>query len=261
MGFFKKIFSREKKEKLDTGLQKTKTGVWDKISRAVAGKSKVDDEVLDNLEEAFITSDVGVDTTLKIIERLEARVARDKYLGSEELNNLLCEEVTDLLAEDISRAENQELGDFEVPKTGEPYVIMVVGVNGVGKTTTTSNLGIGLAKQGKRVLLIDADAQGSLTASLGFTEPDKLEVTLASVMEKVINDEEMEPGYGILKHEEGIDLMPGNIELSGLEVSLVNVMSREIMMRSYMDMVKEQYDYILIDCMPSLGMITISFHD
>lgn len=110
--------------------------MWDKISRAVAGKSKVDDEVLDNLEEAFITSDVGVDTTLKIIERLEARVARDKYLGSEELNNLLCEEVTDLLAEDISRAENQELGDFEVPKTGEPYVIMVVGVNGVGKTTT-----------------------------------------------------------------------------------------------------------------------------
>ena len=107
---------------------------------------------------------------------------------------------------------------------------------GVGKTTTTSSLGIGLAKQGKRVLVIDADAQGSLTASLGFTEPD----------------------YGILKHEEGIDLMPGNIELSGLEVSLVNVMSREIMMRSYVGMVKDRYDYILIDCMPSLGMITIN---
>ena len=107
---------------------------------------------------------------------------------------------------------------------------------GVGKTTTTSSLGIGLAKQGKRVLVIDADAQGSLTASLGFTEPD----------------------YGILKHEEGIDLMPGNIELSGLEVSLVNVMSREIMLRSYVERLKDGYDYILIDCMPSLGMITIN---
>ena len=129
---------------------------------------------------------------------------------------------------------------------------------GVGKTTTTSSLGIGLAKQGKKVLVIDADAQGSLTASLGFTEPDKLDVTLANVLEKVINDEEMEPNYGILKHEEGIDLMPGNIELSGLEVSLVNVMSREIMLRSYVERVKDGYDYILIDCMPSLGMITIN---
>ena len=129
---------------------------------------------------------------------------------------------------------------------------------GVGKTTTTSNLGIGLAKQGKRVLLIDADAQGSLTASLGFTEPDKLEETLATVMANIINDVEMEDDYGILRHEEGIDLMPGNIELSGLEVSLVNVMSRELVMRSYIEQVKDRYDYILIDCMPSLGMITIN---
>ena len=125
---------------------------------------------------------------------------------------------------------------------------------GVGKTTTTSNLGIGLAKQGKRVLLIDADAQGSLTASLGFKEPDKLEITLANI----INDEEMDTDYGILKHEEGIDLMPGNIELSGLEVSLMNVMSREVVLSSYVEMVKDRYDYILIDCMPSLGMITIN---
>lgn len=129
---------------------------------------------------------------------------------------------------------------------------------GVGKTTTTSNLGIGLAKQGKRVLLIDADAQGSLTASLGFREPDKLEETLATVMCSTINDEEIEPDYGILKHDEGIELMPGNIELSGLEVSLVNVMSRELVLRSYIEQIKDRYDYILIDCMPSLGMITIN---
>ena len=122
---------------------------------------------------------------------------------------------------------------------------------GVGKTTTTSNLGIGLAKQGKKVLLIDADAQGSLTDSLGFTEPDKLEETLATALGNIINDEDMEADYGILKHKEGI-------ELSGLEVSLVNVMSRELVMRSYIELVKDNYDYILIDCMPSLGMITIN---
>ena len=129
---------------------------------------------------------------------------------------------------------------------------------GVGKTTTTSNLGVGLAKQGKKVLLVDADAQGSLTASLGYTEPDELEVTLATIMGKLINDEEVEPMEGILHHEEGIDLMPSNIELSGLEVSLVNVMSRERIMQEYINIVKEYYDYILIDCMPSLGMITIN---
>ena len=129
---------------------------------------------------------------------------------------------------------------------------------GVGKTTTTSNLGIGLAKMGKRVLLIDADAQGSLTASLGFREPDHLDITFATILANVINDEEMEDGYGILKHEEGIDLLPGNIELSGVEVSLVSVISRELVMRSYIEQVREKYDYILIDCMPSLGMITIN---
>ena len=129
---------------------------------------------------------------------------------------------------------------------------------GVGKTTTTSNLGIGLARQGKRVLLIDADAQGSLTASLGYREPDKLDITLANVMDNIINEEEMDAAYGILRHEEGVDLMPGNIELSGVEVSLVNVMSRETVLRSYMEEQRSRYDYILIDCMPSLGMITIN---
>lgn len=129
---------------------------------------------------------------------------------------------------------------------------------GVGKTTTTSNLGIGLAKQGKKVLLIDADAQGSLTASLGIREPDRLEITLATIMASIINDEEIKPEYGILRHEEGVDFMPGNIELSGLETSLVNVMSRETVLRAYIEQQKDRYDYILIDCMPSLGMITIN---
>ncbi|MDE6532204.1 MAG: signal recognition particle-docking protein FtsY [Muribaculaceae bacterium] len=155
MGFFKKIFSKEKKEKLDSGLQKTKEGVWSKITRAVAGKSKIDDDVLDNLEEAFITSDVGVDTTLKIIDRIQDRVARDKYVNADELNNLLCEEITDMLARPENEDENLE--DFEINKTGEPYVIMVVGVNGVGKTTTIGKLAAQYKKAGNKVVLGAAD--------------------------------------------------------------------------------------------------------
>lgn len=155
MGFFKKLFSKEKKEKLDSGLEKTKEGVWSKITRAVAGKSKVDDEVLDNLEEAFITSDVGVDTTLKIIEKLEARVARDKYVGTDELNRILCEEISDLL---VKPEEGGELLDeFHVPENRKPYVIMVVGVNGVGKTTTIGKLAYQYAKAGNKVILGAAD--------------------------------------------------------------------------------------------------------
>jgi len=129
---------------------------------------------------------------------------------------------------------------------------------GVGKTTTTGNLGIGLAKQGKKVLLIDADPQGSLTASLGYQEPDNIGTTLATIMAKIINDENIKSTEGILQHEEGVDIMPGNIELSGLEVSLVNVMSRERILQEYVNIVRDNYDFILIDCMPSLGMITIN---
>ena len=129
---------------------------------------------------------------------------------------------------------------------------------GTGKTTTAGNLGVGLAKMGKKVLLVDADAQGSLTASLGYREPDKLEITLASIMGKIINEEEVDSKEGILHHEEGVDLMPANIELSGLEVSLVNVMGRERIMQDYIEKMKVYYDWILIDCCPSLGMITIN---
>lgn len=129
---------------------------------------------------------------------------------------------------------------------------------GTGKTTTTENLGIGLAMQGKRVLVIDTDPQASLTISLGYPEPDSLPVTLSDVMAKVMYDEPMRPGEGILHHKEGIDLMPANIELSGLEVSLVNAMSRETILRQYIDSVKAQYDFILLDCTPSLGMLTVN---
>ncbi len=154
MGFFKKLFSKEKKEQLDSGLEKTKKGVWDKITRAVAGKSKVDDEVLDNLEEVFITSDMGVDTSLKIIERLEERVARDKYVNSSELNEILCDEISQMLARPD---KNPELGDFEVPEDKKPYVIMVVGVNGVGKTTTIGKLAHQYKAAGNKVILGAAD--------------------------------------------------------------------------------------------------------
>ncbi len=129
---------------------------------------------------------------------------------------------------------------------------------GVGKTTTCVNLGIGLARAGKKVLLVEADAQGSMAVSLGIAEPDELDVTLVNIMEKVINDEDVEPGEGIIHHTEGIDFIPANIELAGLETALVNVMSRETILRQYLNSVKEEYDFAIIDCMPSLGMITIN---
>lgn len=154
MSFFKRIFSKEKKETLDKGLEKTRGSVFSKLSRAIAGKSKVDDEVLDQLEEILVTSDVGVNTTVKIIERIEERVSRDKYLGTEELNTILKEEIAALLEE--SNSEDAE--DFAIPEgVGKPYVIMVVGVNGVGKTTTIGKLAHQFKQQGKKVLLGAAD--------------------------------------------------------------------------------------------------------
>jgi len=154
MSFFKKIFSSEKKETLDKGLEKSKTSFFNKLSKAVAGKSKVDDEVLDNLEEILVTSDVGVNTTLKIIERIEERVSKDKYLGTDELNKILREEIAGLLSE----TNVGEATDFSIPTTDKkPYVMMVVGVNGVGKTTTIGKLASQFKKQGLSVVLGAAD--------------------------------------------------------------------------------------------------------
>lgn len=147
------LFSSDKKKDLDKGLEKTRETVFKKLSRAVVGKSKVDDEVLDNLEEALITSDVGVDTTLRIIERIEARVSKDRYLNTSELNKILREEIIEMLAEN----SRHEMTDFSAPLPHKPYVIMVVGVNGVGKTTTIGKLAYHFKNAGKTVILGAAD--------------------------------------------------------------------------------------------------------
>lgn len=142
---------------------------------------------------------------------------------------------------------------------GRCHVISVSNQKGgVGKTVTSVNLGIGLAREGKKVLLIDADPQGSLTISLGITEQDEIEYSLATVMMKIVNGEEIDVSEGLIHHEEGVDLLPGNIDLSVLEITLVGVMSREMVLKRYVDKVREYYDYIIIDCMSLLGMITIN---
>ena len=153
MSFFKKIFSKEKKETLDKGLEKTKSSFFDKLSKVVAGKSKVDDDVLDNLEEVLVSSDAGVETTLKVIDRIEARVSKDKYLGTDELNKILREEISGLLSE----TNTGNATEFDIPEQDTPYVIMVVGVNGAGKTTTIGKLASQFKKAGKHVVLGAAD--------------------------------------------------------------------------------------------------------
>ena len=153
MSFFKKLFSSEKKESLDKGLEKSKTSFFSKLTKAVAGKSKVDDEVLDNLEEILVSSDVGVNTTLKIITRIEKRVAEDKFLGTDELNQILREEIAGLLSE----IDSGEATEFVIPINTKPYVLMVVGVNGVGKTTTIGKLAYQFKKAGYKVVLGAAD--------------------------------------------------------------------------------------------------------
>jgi fused signal recognition particle receptor len=153
MSFFKKIFSSEKKQTLDKGLEKSKTTFFSKLTKAVAGKSKVDDEVLDNLEEILVSSDVGVNTTLKIITRIEKRVSEDKFLGTDELNQILRDEIAGLLSE----TNSGEADEFVIPISTKPYVLMIVGVNGVGKTTTIGKLAFQFKKAGYKVVLGAAD--------------------------------------------------------------------------------------------------------
>lgn len=159
MGLFSIFSKKEKKEVLDSGLQKTKSGIFDKIARAIAGKDKVDDEVLDNLEDVLLTSDVGVDTTVEIIHNIEKRVAKDKYVNTSELHHILREEISALL----TKSGNEEEGNgFVIPEDHKPYVIMVVGVNGVGKTTTIGKLAYQFKAAGKKVYLGAADTFLSL---------------------------------------------------------------------------------------------------
>jgi len=174
MSLFKRIFSKEKKETLDKGLEKTNTTFFSKLSKAVAGKTKVDDDVLDNLEEVLVSSDVGVNTTLKIIDRIEVRVAKDKYLGTDELNSILRQEIAGLLAE--TNVGNET--DFTIPSNKKPYVIMVVGVNGVGKTTTIGKLASQFTKRGKKVVLGAADTFRAAAIDQLQVWADKVQVPL-----------------------------------------------------------------------------------
>jgi len=174
MNFFKKIFSKEKKETLDKGLEKSKSSFFNKLSKAVAGKSKVDEDVLDNLEEILVSSDVGVDTTLKIIDRIEARVSKDKYIGTEELNSILREEIAALLSE--TNLGNDT--DFTIPTNKKPYVLMVVGVNGVGKTTTIGKLASQFKKKGLKVVLGAADTFRAAAIDQLQVWADRTEVVL-----------------------------------------------------------------------------------
>jgi fused signal recognition particle receptor len=153
MGLFNKLFGKKEKESLDEGLQKTKTGFFEKITKAIAGKSTVDEEVLDNLEDALVSADVGIDTTIEIINRIEARVAKDKYVNTSELNRLLQSEIQNILTD----APEDDYKEFELPENKKPYVLLVVGVNGVGKTTTIGKLAHNYKKAGKNVLLGAAD--------------------------------------------------------------------------------------------------------
>jgi len=230
MSIFSGFFSKEKKESLDHGLQKSKESFFGKLTKAIAGKSTVDDDVLDQLEEILISSDVGVETTLKIIGRIQERVARDKYLSTSELDRILREEIASLLSENNS----QDLADFEVPKGIKPYVIMVVGVNGVGKTTTIGKLAAQYKKKGKSVVLGAAD-----TFRAAAVEQLKLWGLRIGVpvVEKGMNTDPSAVAFDTLKHGVEMDADVIIIDTAGRLHTKINLMAELTKIKRVMEKV------------------------
>tara|TARA_R110002072_G_scaffold20671_21_gene74706 strand:+ start:428 stop:1381 length:954 start_codon:yes stop_codon:yes gene_type:complete len=241
MSFFKKIFSKEKKETLDKGLEKSKSSFLNKLSKAVAGKSKVDDDVLDNLEEILVASDVGVATTLKIIDRIEARVSKDKYLGTEELNVILREEIAGLLSETNLGNDTE----FTIPSTKKPYVLMVVGVNGVGKTTTIGKLAAQFKKKGLKVVLGAADTFRAAAIDQLQVWADRTEVP---IVRQEMGSDPASVAFDTLKSAVSQDADVVIIDTAGRLHNKVNLMNELTKIKRVMQKVVEDspHDVLLV---------------
>lgn len=241
MSFFKKIFSSDKKETLDKGLEKSSSTFINKLSKAVAGKSKVDDDVLDNLEEVLVSSDVGVNTTLKIIERIEERVAKDKYLGTDELNKILREEIAGLLSE-INSGEETE---YTIPEGKKPYVIMVVGVNGVGKTTTIGKLAYQFKKQGLKVVLGASDTFRAAAIDQLQIWADRVEVP---IVKQSMGSDPASVAYDTLQSAVSSDADVVIIDTAGRLHNKVNLMNELTKVKRVMQKVIDDapHDVLLI---------------
>ena len=238
-GFFKRLVS---------GLTKTRDNIVSGMDSIFHGFSKIDDDFYEELEETLIMGDLGVRATMDIIEDLKVKVKEQHIKEPIECRQLVIDSIR----------EQMDVGETAYEFENRQSVVFVIGVNGVGKTTTTLSIGVALAKENKKVLLVDADPQGNLTTSLGYYEQEDMPVTLADLMYAEIMDKEIKIHDAILHHEEKIDLIPSDISLSAIELSLGNAMSREFILKNCLNTVKNEYDYILIDCMPSLGLIPIN---
>ena len=241
MSLFKRIFSKEKKETLDKGLEKSKTSFFSKLSKDVAGKTKVDDDVLDNLEEVLVSSDVGVETTLKVIDRIEERVAKDKYLGTDELNSILREEIAGLLAE--TNVGNDT--EFTIPEGKKPYVIMVVGVNGVGKTTTIGKLASQFSKKGLKVVLGAADTFRAAAIDQLQVWADRVNVP---IVRQEMGSDPASVAYDTLKSAVSQDADVVIIDTAGRLHNKVNLMNELTKIKRVMQKVVEDapHDVLLV---------------